>query len=272
MVSGSPLGVGTYDDPGAVALLTRTDDVLGGKPDPAGWRPIGEVVREAWEGLQRMAAVAPAPFDRDTLGRMLHEEITAECDAPPDPWDSGHEEIRENFRRVAERLWSRFAALAAAPSAPAPRRAVGVLVRRGMLDSEEPELLLGNRIGADGGGTWCTPGGWIEPGETPLDAAVRELAEETGIEVEPERMREIPLRTVAPADGDLSEVELCWFVVEVPESTEAVVREPEKCATWKWIGPDPSGLLGLPVPISRGTGSLVDVVGVPSLWTRWGTR
>lgn len=30
---------------------------------------------------------------------------------------------------------------------------------------------------------WITPGGGIDPGETPIEAAVRELAEETGIRV-----------------------------------------------------------------------------------------
>lgn len=30
---------------------------------------------------------------------------------------------------------------------------------------------------------WLTPGGGVEPGETPCEAAIRELAEETGIEV-----------------------------------------------------------------------------------------
>ena len=37
-------------------------------------------------------------------------------------------------------------------------------------------------------GTWSTPGGLIEPGERPADAAVREVWEETGLLVQPDRL------------------------------------------------------------------------------------
>jgi 8-oxo-dGTP pyrophosphatase MutT (NUDIX family) len=37
---------------------------------------------------------------------------------------------------------------------------------------------------------WITPGGGIDPGETPIEAAVRELFEETGIQVSPEQLGE----------------------------------------------------------------------------------
>ncbi len=35
---------------------------------------------------------------------------------------------------------------------------------------------------------WCLPGGRVDPGETPMEAVVREVAEETGLAVEMERL------------------------------------------------------------------------------------
>lgn len=46
--------------------------------------------------------------------------------------------------------------------------------------NEQGEILLMNRI--DGSG-WCLPCGWVEPNETPATAAVREVKEETGLDV-----------------------------------------------------------------------------------------
>lgn len=42
-------------------------------------------------------------------------------------------------------------------------------------------LLLIERRGGDGTAGWALPGGYVDPGETPADAAVRELREETGL-------------------------------------------------------------------------------------------
>ncbi len=38
---------------------------------------------------------------------------------------------------------------------------------------------------------WGMPGGWIEPGETPREAAARELWEETGILVDPQDLNPV---------------------------------------------------------------------------------
>jgi 8-oxo-dGTP diphosphatase len=64
-------------------------------------------------------------------------------------------------------------------SPPAVIAAVGAVV----LD-EAGRLLVVQRGHAPAAGRWSIPGGRIEPGETAPAAAAREVAEETGLEVE----------------------------------------------------------------------------------------
>lgn len=49
-----------------------------------------------------------------------------------------------------------------------------------LVQNEQGEVLLVRR--ADDG-RWAMPGGWVDPGETPEQAVVREVAEETGLQV-----------------------------------------------------------------------------------------
>ncbi|HYD28301.1 NUDIX hydrolase [Brevundimonas sp.] len=61
---------------------------------------------------------------------------------------------------------------------PAPVPCVGVVCLRG------DEVLLIRRGRPPRLGEWSLPGGRIEPGERTVDAALRELREETGVEAE----------------------------------------------------------------------------------------
>lgn len=75
-----------------------------------------------------------------------------------------------------------------------------------------PEVMLQLRSTmAHEGGTWSCPGGAIDRGETPFEAAMRESAEEVGVPPEPWRV--LGEHVFAPADD--------WTyttaVVEVPE-------------------------------------------------------
>jgi 8-oxo-dGTP pyrophosphatase MutT (NUDIX family) len=64
-------------------------------------------------------------------------------------------------------------------SAPIPRVGGRLL----LLDPQDRVLLIHERL-ESGGSHWLTPGGGLEDGETPLQAAVREAFEETGIAVD----------------------------------------------------------------------------------------
>ncbi|MFO7249132.1 MAG: NUDIX hydrolase [Actinomycetes bacterium] len=55
-------------------------------------------------------------------------------------------------------------------------------------------MLLAHRIGHDRP-RWTLPGGGVEPGEDPYDAAIREVAEETGYRVAIERRWPPPARS-----------------------------------------------------------------------------
>ncbi len=50
-----------------------------------------------------------------------------------------------------------------------------------VLVDDRNRLLLVKRRAAPKQGMWCLPGGFVESGETPEEAAVRELKEETGL-------------------------------------------------------------------------------------------
>lgn len=66
-----------------------------------------------------------------------------------------------------------------------PRIGVGILVSKG------DEVLLLRRASVHGAGTWSTPGGHLDHGETLERCAAREAAEETGIEVSNVRFRAV---------------------------------------------------------------------------------
>lgn len=59
-------------------------------------------------------------------------------------------------------------------------RCVGAIVH-----DERGRLLMVRRGHAPSAGTWSVPGGRVEPGESDADAVVREVHEETGLEVRP---------------------------------------------------------------------------------------
>jgi 8-oxo-dGTP diphosphatase len=67
-------------------------------------------------------------------------------------------------------------------------------------------------------GVWSTPGGAIEPDETPADAVVREVWEETGLSVVPRRLFGVfggPTFVVHYPNGDETQYVSCMFECEI---------------------------------------------------------
>lgn len=124
-----------------------------------------------------------------------------------------------------------------------PRTSARVL----LFDDEGQVLLLrGHDPATPHAWFWFTVGGAVEPGEDPASAAVREIAEETGLQVEPERVTGPMWRRVAvfPFDGEVIDSEELFFVVGVPSFEPGVggftERERRMGLEHRWF--DDSGL------------------------------
>lgn len=119
-----------------------------------------------------------------------------------------------------------------------PNEAAGIVLR-----SSAGNVLLLRRVGS---GEWGLPGGKSEDGETPVQNALRELTEETGLVLQPADLQ--PLRRSTQPDGFV----FTCYKATVPQF-EPVLGDGEHDA-WQWCSPgalpskvfmDTAGLIGL---------------------------
>ena len=75
-------------------------------------------------------------------------------------------------------------------------------------------------------GMWSLPGGRLEPGETPEQAAQREVEEETGLYC----FRLMPIRKMYLGDGG-------HFLLQVfaTEGFEGEIRTSDEISSWRWV-------------------------------------
>jgi 8-oxo-dGTP diphosphatase len=112
---------------------------------------------------------------------------------------------------------------------PTAIRDVYVIVRKG----SDALLMLREGTGYKDG-AWGLPSGKVEPGETYAEAAVRELAEETGVHVETSDLDLALMLDRLPADG--GHWVGVFFVVE-HHGEEPFNAEPAKCREIGWCSP-----------------------------------
>lgn len=81
--------------------------------------------------------------------------------------------------------------------------------------------------------TWCLPCGWVDIGETPAIAAVREVKEETGLEVEIDRYISVSQKGPSLASHILDQVNLITLMKVV--STDKEIQISHEHTDYKWI-------------------------------------
>lgn len=102
-------------------------------------------------------------------------------------------------------------------------------------------------------GLWAAPGGSVEDGETPRQAGVREVEEETGLVVAPERLFKLGRRD----NGSGTQYHMTYFGLNLLASERPLVTEPHKQSEWlkqSW------GYWVLVVDMCPGASEMIDIL------------
>lgn len=109
------------------------------------------------------------------------------------------------------------------------RVGVGVL-----LFNEDRQLLLGLRKSKHGENSWSPPGGHLEYGESFAATAVREVKEETGIDIDSSSI------SVCGVTNDFFSDSGKHYITVLVRAGHFLgdpkVMEPDKCHQWQWFG------------------------------------
>lgn len=124
---------------------------------------------------------------------------------------------------------------------PDVRVGVAVVIRRA------GRLLLIQRAGEHGGGTWAVPGGHLEFGESPEQCAQREAEEETGVRVGQPRFVGLTNDVFATGRHYIT----IWMQADHLDG-EPRINAPDEVAAVGWFAPD-----ALPEPLFLPLASLV---------------
>lgn len=119
---------------------------------------------------------------------------------------------------------------------------IGVAV--GIIIAKNGEILMMQRAGSTGEGTWAIPGGAVEFKESPEEAAVRETMEETGIEVN--NLEFLGYTNDIHEEKPLHYVTLRFFTSSFDGTPK--ITEPDKCTSMGWFP-----IHSLPSPLFKPT-------------------
>jgi ADP-ribose pyrophosphatase YjhB (NUDIX family) len=108
-----------------------------------------------------------------------------------------------------------------------------VVLRRG----DEVLLMLRANTGYMDG-FWAVPAGHVERGESALEAAVREVREEVGVEIDPADLVPVTAMHRTGGNGDPIDERVDFFFTASKWSGEPRLMEPEKADALEWFALD----------------------------------
>ena len=117
------------------------------------------------------------------------------------------------------------------PSTSCPRPHVGIGV---ILVNSDGHILIGKREGSHAP-YWSIPGGYLESGESFEDTAIREVKEETGLEIANLVVLCVTNNLQTYEAEGLHVISICLLAMEF--SGNLAVMEPDKCSGWQWCDP-----------------------------------
>jgi 8-oxo-dGTP diphosphatase len=169
--------------------------------------------------VDRGIAFDPRPPEIDSTLRWLAQSVDLLAARLPEP-------EQRHWLAAALAALSHQVQLSTLPDPPPLERRLAVALA--VIISPRGVLVLRRR---DHVPPWAFPGGKIEPDETPADAAVREVAEETGLQVCP--TGEIGRRT-HPATGRT----IIYLACSPTRDTDPTLAALREVAEVQWVGMD----------------------------------
>jgi 8-oxo-dGTP pyrophosphatase MutT (NUDIX family) len=81
-------------------------------------------------------------------------------------------------------------------------------------------------------GAWCLPGGWMDVGESPFEAAQRETLEEAGLHIAPLGYIAVGHRTPLHYPGGVSQINICIGAEPVPIDAAVTLSHEHRAFAW----------------------------------------
>lgn len=106
-----------------------------------------------------------------------------------------------------------------------------------VISPDYPEcVLLGERLGSHGANTFALPGGHLEMGEDWETCALREIKEETNLDLEPSSIRYVHVTNDVAISGNPDKHYITIFMEATVRADSAPLEnmEPHKCSGWEF--------------------------------------